>query len=492
MHSDSSHPTPPVTYAEIDAGDTRTREILLLRLEILSLGVCSPAFFGTVASMDSFGGDRSWIRWAYLASLYAPLVSAVIPLSRRSAMLTSATLIAAPLVALSIVLAIQQGVQLAAQPLLFVVLFGSLLLVLAASVSSRLLRLWRARNGAHPAQEVQWIRRAAKAAYWRIRSLLAVVVSDRDFVRLSGSSLYFTGLVMIWGSLALVAAISEGIVSQQMEHLGIPEPWRVSWITVATLIPATLAVLCAVLSIPGLLGLPIGWLVNVNPIMPDLLRIIVGLIVSGAGRFTLNMPVQKLPFRETTPFGLFLRSFADDQGAESSITGGFCLGWIGRRKEALERAISRALLASQPILAVNQPGRELGERDAIRLDLPLKSWQPAVRDLLSRAERTTLILGSSAGAVWELDELLDRHVGKDALVIVPPGRDRLAACMGALVDRLQRESEEQLLGDRIERALVLGLQDGCLRVVVVAGETTSEAYEAAVHRALELIGSRRR
>ncbi len=103
---------------------------------------------------------------------------------------------------------------------------------------------------------------------------------------------------------------------------------------------------------------------------------------------------------------LYLRAFADDERTFST-------------SESFESSLASVLGEVGPVIAVGRPGERLPPQGGARLYLSEESWQPTVRDLMTRAALTVLSAGTSPGVLWELARAVELVQPTRFLIAVP-------------------------------------------------------------------------
>lgn len=114
---------------------------------------------------------------------------------------------------------------------------------------------------------------------------------------------------------------------------------------------------------------------------------------------------------------LFLRSFVDDGAGDTPDD----LRWTRREEQDLERIFHRL----GPFIAVRHPSTLLPETGAARIVLNGPVWKDQVAELVQRSGLVVVRIGTSAGLVWELRNLVTTTT-PDRVVLYLGEKDREA------------------------------------------------------------------
>lgn len=123
------------------------------------------------------------------------------------------------------------------------------------------------------------------------------------------------------------------------------------------------------------------------------------------------------------PF-LLLRAFDDDDrfmvhGPRVGLTRGGDDGWV-RGEVSLEEALVKVLTDDYgPVVAIGRPGEWAPPLGAAR-HYVTGDWQSEVRDWIHASRMIVVILGSTPGLGWELEQLLRLRVLPKVVLVLPP------------------------------------------------------------------------
>ena len=130
------------------------------------------------------------------------------------------------------------------------------------------------------------------------------------------------------------------------------------------------------------------------------------------------------------PRVIYLRSFHDDgemvirgfqsmPAAVASVYGAVML-------MSPEQELAHILRRVGPVVAIGKPGEPLPELGAARLYVPHDRWQQTVFSLLDRAALVVVRVGTSAGVMWELDQVIARVPRSKTLFLLLGSGDSMA------------------------------------------------------------------
>lgn len=95
------------------------------------------------------------------------------------------------------------------------------------------------------------------------------------------------------------------------------------------------------------------------------------------------------------------------------------LFWLRTRASRFEEIVCEGLSYVAPVVAIGQPGEQLPRLGAARMYVDDTTWKQSVSDMLDQCEFACVLLGSSMGLHWELNELLRRNTPRKILLLVP-------------------------------------------------------------------------
>jgi hypothetical protein len=137
---------------------------------------------------------------------------------------------------------------------------------------------------------------------------------------------------------------------------------------------------------------------------------------------------------DTRPPVIYLRSFKDDGlMTMPNVTA----SWLGAAVlMSPEQELALVLRRVGPVVAIGKPGEPLPELGAARLYVPHDRWQQAVASLLGCAAMVVVRVGTSAGVMWEVEQVFS-HVPRERTVFLVLGSgDDLRTAVGALERRV--------------------------------------------------------
>ncbi|MEQ1812333.1 MAG: hypothetical protein ABL889_20560 [Terricaulis sp.] len=114
-------------------------------------------------------------------------------------------------------------------------------------------------------------------------------------------------------------------------------------------------------------------------------------------------------------------------------------------QKPLDDVIAAELHALGPFIAIGKPG-ELRPKGAARAYFENHAWQPAVQEMMDRAQMIVAVAGWTPGLQWELSNLVHRgHLQKVAFVIPSNHRE-------ARLDWLRHALQGTVFGDLLRKA----------------------------------------
>jgi len=162
------------------------------------------------------------------------------------------------------------------------------------------------------------------------------------------------------------------------------------------------------------------------------------LLKKGAETFALArrhmaMDVQRVLRSDCRSPILYLRSFGQDCQPASGSYADRSVGmnlltdhvflpsfWTDRRKWTFEEVLCKGLSDVAPVVAIGAPGERLPALGAVREYVTDDQWQDEVVRLMGLSHFTCLVMGSSEGLLWELEQLVNRGDPLRVLLIIPP------------------------------------------------------------------------
>ncbi len=153
--------------------------------------------------------------------------------------------------------------------------------------------------------------------------------------------------------------------------------------------------------------------------------IVVCLVIGWLGqrllRRLLRFSLEALQEIDTRPPVLFLRAFRDDQvplRAPKVALFGRVLE-IGRRSNSLDQLLLEEATPYGPVVGLGSPTDKRPPYGAARGYFTGENWQDAVANLVASSIFTVICIDDTAGVWWEVQQLVDRHLGKTLFLIHP-------------------------------------------------------------------------
>ena len=125
-------------------------------------------------------------------------------------------------------------------------------------------------------------------------------------------------------------------------------------------------------------------------------------------------PAALLQERDQRPPVLFLRSFSDDERQVKAEEIRF----------ELEEAITAQLWHRGPVIAIGRPGESLAPAGAARQYVGSEEWQGRVLQLIRESSMIVVLLGTTGGVKWELNQVFTLGHAEKLVAVVPPFSDR--------------------------------------------------------------------
>jgi len=200
---------------------------------------------------------------------------------------------------------------------------------------------------------------------------------------------------------------------------------------------------------------------------------------------------------------IYLRSFRDDgeRLVRGYATPSRLLSAISSALVIVspEQELALNLRRIGPVIAIGKPGETLPELGAARLYAPHDRWQEIVFGLLDRAAMVVVRVGTSAGVLWEVDQVLARVPRSRTVFLILGVGEAIVAGAREIERRLGMELPLPDLGEPESRAgrflrYVFTNPAGPIGAIVgfdVDGHPTVEPIRRAVFRPGDLAHSLR-
>jgi len=138
-------------------------------------------------------------------------------------------------------------------------------------------------------------------------------------------------------------------------------------------------------------------------------------------RRLLRFSLEALQQADTRPPVLFLRAFRDDQiplrSPKVALFGRVLE--LGRRSDSLDQLLLDEATSCGPVVGLGSPTDKRPPYGAARGYFTGETWQEAVANLAARSDFIVICIDDSDGVWWEVEQLVDRHLGKTLFLIHP-------------------------------------------------------------------------
>jgi hypothetical protein len=159
------------------------------------------------------------------------------------------------------------------------------------------------------------------------------------------------------------------------------------------------------------------------------------------------------PFDTTRPFILYLRGFADDYAAATTLgePTSFVHAFASLVRFPLteEEHLARALGAFGAVVAVGQPGEDIPLLGAKRVYVDDGNWQEHVRQLARQAQFVILRVSNAPGVIWELETILRELPPEKVAILVPEREEFIGRELIVPIDDLAWRALERAAGQRV-------------------------------------------
>jgi hypothetical protein len=115
---------------------------------------------------------------------------------------------------------------------------------------------------------------------------------------------------------------------------------------------------------------------------------------------------------------LLLRSFADDEFLFERGSGPIMV--VPKMEVSLEEVLATVYGAQGPVVAIGRPGERLPPPGFGRTWVSDEEWKGKVANCLDECQKAVLILGSTSGLTWEIDQLFEKNVPEKVVLVLPP------------------------------------------------------------------------
>ena len=205
------------------------------------------------------------------------------------------------------------------------------------------------------------------------------------------------------------------------------------------------------------------------------------LIIRGRRRTAAS--AAELKSADRRPPIVLLRSFGDDMMhiRPKWLRWSFIDNWY-RSGVTFERVVAKQLSLHGPVVAIGRPGEPLRPLGAARDYVAEGDWQSEVRRWIVESQFVFVIVGSSQGLAWEVQQLSDLRLMHGVGLLFPPlPPDQLNRRWDQLVDG-HRSSQISILpeGLRPGRTLLLVFQAGDEPIALEATSRDEWSYETAL------------
>jgi len=133
---------------------------------------------------------------------------------------------------------------------------------------------------------------------------------------------------------------------------------------------------------------------------------------------SLALRAQEVRAADRRPPVLFLRSFADDNlPLERSFR---LFRSLLREQLTFEEFVVDRLWTLGPVIAIGKPEEKLSPVGAAREYVHGPNWQERVQSVLDECSWVVVVLGDSAGLLWEYQQIQQRGLDERFVLVVPP------------------------------------------------------------------------
>ena len=191
--------------------------------------------------------------------------------------------------------------------------------------------------------------------------------------------------------------------------------------------------------------------------------LLVGWFAQRLLRRLLRFSLKSLQEIDARPPILFLRAFRDDQvplRTRKVALFGRVLE-LGRRSNSLDQLLLDEATAYGPVVGLGSPTDKRPPYGAARGYFTGETWQDAVENLAASSDFIVICVDDTAGVWWEVERLVDRHLGKTLFLIHPryASASRQPAHSGADLARYFHDGRESR-GARAGLATAVGTLRG--------------------------------